>query len=86
MMPTQLIVTAENRVIEELKTVVEGFIAQYQDGDKKSITVETKMTTPVVFDDIRQLKGILNSYYPKPLSDEEIDNGIHQGMMDRTML
>ncbi|MDO4250015.1 MAG: hypothetical protein Q4C68_00740 [Moraxella sp.] len=85
-MPTQLIVTAENGVIEELKTVVEGFIAQYQDGDKKSITVETKMTTPVVFDDIRQLKGILNSYYPKPLSDEEIDNGIHQGMMDRTML
>lgn len=85
-MPTQLIVTAENGVIEELKTIVEGFIAQYQDGDKKSITVETKMTTPVVFDDIRQLKGILNSYYPKPLSDEEIDNGIHQGMMDRTML
>ncbi len=85
-MPTHLIVTAENGVIEELKIVVEGFTAQYQDGDKKSITVETKMTTPVVFDDIRQLKGILNSYYPKPLSDEEIDNGIHQGMMDRTML
>lgn len=85
-MPTQLIVTAENGVIEELKTIVEGFIAQYQDGDKRSITVETKITTPVVFDDIRQLKGILNSYYPKPLSDEEIDNGIHQGMMDRTML
>lgn len=82
-MQTQLVVTADNYIIEELKTVIEGFISKHQ-NDK--IVIETKVQKAVVFDDIRALKGILNPYYPKPLSDEAIENGIHQGMIQRVML
>lgn len=82
-MQSQLVVTAENHIIEELKTVIEGFIGQQNKSD--IISIETKVSEPVVFDDIRQLKGILNPYYPKTLTDQDIENGIHQGMMDRAM-
>lgn len=84
-MQSQLVVTAENHLIEELKTVIEGFIGQHQDK-ADAITIETKPQQPMVYDDIRQLKGILNKHYPKPLTDEDIKNGIHQGIMQRTMM
>lgn len=84
-MQTQLVVTAETGLIEELKTVIEGFIGERQDKAKQVI-IETKPQVPVVFNDIRQLKGVLNQYYPKPLTDEEIENGIHQGIMQRAMI
>ena len=81
-MQSQLVVTADNHIIEELKTVIEGFIGQQ---NKSVISIETKVSKPVVFDDIRQLKGILNQYHQKPLTDEEIEHGIHQGIIDRAM-
>lgn len=82
-MQTQLVVTADNYLIEELKTVIEGFISKHQNDE---IMVETKIKKAVVFDDIRELKGILNQYYRKPLTDEEIENGIHQGIIQRAMI
>lgn len=84
-MQSQLVVTAENTLIEELKTVVEDFIVQHKSADD-NITIETKPQNPVVYDDICSLKGILNQYYTKPLTDEDIENGIHQGMIQRAML
>lgn len=84
-MQTQLVVTAETGLIEELKTVIEGFIGKHQDK-ADGIIIETKPQIPMAVNDIRQLKGILNQYYPKPLTDEEIENGIHQGIMQRAMI
>lgn len=84
-MQTQLTITADSYLIEELKTIVEGFIIDHQDK-ANGIKIETKSQTPVVFDDIRALKGILNPYYPKPLTDEAIENGIHQGIIERAMI
>lgn len=55
-MQAQLVVTAENHLIEELKTVIEGFIRQYQDK-ANAITIETKPQKPMVYDNIRQLRG-----------------------------
>ena len=49
-MQSQLVVTADNHIIEELKTVIEGFIGQQ---NKSVISIETKVSKPVVFDDIR---------------------------------
>lgn len=83
-MPAQLIVTAENALIEELKTVIEGFIAE-KDANIQSVMIETRTKEPLVFDDVRQLKGILDPYYPKSLTDKDIEDGIHQGMMDRAI-
>lgn len=86
-MKTQLVVTTDNNaLIEELKIVIERFIGQYKNNTNTPITIETKIENPAVFDDIRQLKGILNQYYDKPLTDDDIKNGIHQGIMDRAML
>lgn len=82
-MQTQLVVTADNYLIEELKTVIEGFISKHQNDE---IMVETKIKKAVAFDDVRELKGILNQYHPKPLIDEEIENGIHQGIIQRAMI
>ncbi|WP_323843142.1 hypothetical protein [Moraxella sp. Pampa] len=82
-MQTQLVVTADNYLIEELKTVIEGFISKHQNDE---IMVETKIKKAVTFDDVRELKGILNQYHPKPLTDEEIENGIHQGIIQRAMI
>lgn len=82
-MKTQLVVTAEIGLIEELKTVIEGFIGQHQ-NKIEDVVIETK--SPMVFDDIRQLKGILNPYYHQPLTDEAIENGIHQGIAQRAMM
>ena len=79
--------TADNAIIEELKVAIEGVLGRYD--DKKTVSVDTTIETlepATSFQDVRALKGVLNSYYPMPLTDEAIEQGIHQGIADRAML
>ncbi|OOR87213.1 hypothetical protein B0181_10865 [Moraxella caviae] len=76
--------TANDVVIEQLKTIIENFAGQQDKAE--SIAIKTELAQPMVYDDIRQLKGILNTHYPKPLSDSDIENGIAQGAAQRAMM
>lgn len=85
MQTLQLVATAQDDVMNQFKTAIENFIQQYK--TEKPITAKVEIIeTPMQFDNVKQLKGILNQYYHQPLTDKDIEDGIMQGALDRAMM
>lgn len=85
MQTLQLVATVQDDVIGQFKIAIENFVKQYK-TEKPIIAKVEIIEPPTSFDNIKQLKGILNHYYDKPLTDEDIEEGINAGILDRAMI
>ena len=87
----QIIATANNEVIEQLKVAIEGVFGQFHHQKTDDLTTQVEIVDLPIDEPVNKvvendtLFGMFSHYVTHRLHDEDIKDGIAQGAYERAM-